>query len=108
MLPYTGPVNQAAVNRFRPAWVQAEKVNKQCKASAAGFTTNEISDARIVQRASNQNTWTKLEWTLQNIMASIEVRVAQVGMERKGYEFRSLSIKLRTGVADPQMVRVCI
>ncbi|MES3037787.1 MAG: hypothetical protein V4736_07765 [Bdellovibrionota bacterium] len=109
--PYTGAVNQTAINNFKTVWTQAEADVKDCEIKS-GFSefpviTKQMTDPKIVANASNQSLWVKLIWDMDlnpnpvalriPLIVTIEARVAVIGGIQRGYEFRNPTAKLKSG-----------
>ena len=118
----TGPMNQTLVDRSQSAWQKAEASFAECaKGSEEIIPGLEIvtlhkSNARIVQNARSGNPWVRLEWDLDNEMASsadrgkylmifsIEIRVSILANQFRGYEFRNPTVRLKDNATTPYRI----
>lgn len=119
----TGPQNQALVDRSLAQWTRAEASFKECAKNAgedmipgAEILTVHKTNPLILQRAGTGNPWVRMDWDLENEMAlgadrgkyllnfSIEIRVAMMAGQRRGYEYRNPMVRLKANATVPYRI----
>lgn len=119
----TGPQNQPLVDRSLKTWSLAEDKFKECAKNAGEdmipgteALTVHKSNATILQRARSGNPWVRMDWDLENEMAlgadrgkyllnfSIEIRVAMMAGQMRGYEFRNPMVRLKANATVPYRI----
>lgn len=117
----TGDMNQPLVDRSQNVWTQAEAEFQKCSKDGGSTTVLPGSEivtlgkinSTILQNATRSNSWVKLDYDLENEMTSpsnkgkfllsfsIEVRVAMMNGQMRGYEFRNPTVRLKPTATTP-------
>lgn len=114
--PATGSHNTATIQNIRADWTDAQTGYAQCLVDDGGHSSNTyvVKSQKVTVPADiTTTTFKRIDWDLQSapsnavpLLASIEIRKAEIGTSVKGYEFRNPTLKLKTGVTDSFEARV--
>jgi hypothetical protein len=119
----TGPENQSLIDRYSSIWTTAEESFTKCAQNSGQdvipgleMLTLHKSNATMVRNARSGNPWVKFEWDLENEMAnsadrgkylmifSIEMHVAVMNGNLRGYEFRNPTVRLKPNATTPYRI----